>query len=532
MQDIYLRREKVCSERNKNTLFTRPKTIFLPDFQISFALQNRIIMNSAFGSKRKARKIQVDDDEEEGDRGANQASDNTCKSSGATATNPADRDKIADGVCLAPAGSGTPSNPIKKGFKKSSLRQSIAFDDLQQDENGGDNGPINKPTIGRSSSLIKKKKKPASSRLSFGPGEIISGDEAEALEDEETFTPKKPTLGRRVIEGNAFRKSLPIPMRSNEDDEERPTYSKDYLNELKSSTPTTPKDLLVLQATAEDEDGLDVSELEGAMIVETESSAPAHIPTEAEIREKKERRARLAQEKDFISFNDDDGDDRRQLSLLTQKKEKETRLVREDEDLGEGFDEFVDDGRISLGKKQEREARKRHRKEMADMIKQAENNSDDDSDDSEAERRADYEAAQTRAGMDGLHKHDDEAEAAAATQLPSRITPLPVLSECLERLQATLSSMQQDLAKKHKKVGDLEREKTEILAREGEVQELLKQSGEKFAALKADTNGAVANPKELVEGVQSGMMPGLVADRGLESFGNTPTARPAVEDMG
>jgi len=486
---------------------------------------------SSFGSKRKARKIQVDE-EEEGDGGVQVSSENTGKSSEATATNLADREKPADGVYTAPTGSAISSNPVKKGLKKSSLRQSIAFDDLQQDENEGDSGPVNKPTIGRSNSLVKKKKKPASSRLSFGPGEIISGDAAEALEDDETFTPKKATLGRRAIEGNAFRKSLPIPVRSNDDDGERPTYSKDYLNELKSSTPTTPKDLQALQATAEDEEGLDASELEGAMIVDTESSGPAHIPTEAEIREKKERRARLAHEQDFISFNDDNGNDRRELSLLPRRKEKETRLVREDEDLGEGFDEFVDDGRISLGKKQEREARKRHRKEMADMIKQAENNSDDDSDDSEAERRAEYEAAQTRAGMDGLHKHDDEAEAAAATQVPPKITPLPILSECLERLQATLSTMQYELAQKHKKVADLDKEKNEILVREGEVQDLLKQSGARFAALKADSNGAVADPKELVEGVQNGMMSGLVADRGLESFGNTPTVRPAVEDAG
>lgn len=304
-----------------------------------------------------------------------------------------------------------------------------------------------------------KKKKPASSRLSF----------VETLDDEESFTPKKPTpkkvtKGLRTVGGSSLRKSLPIPVRNNDDDGDRPTYSKDYLNELKSSTPTTPKDLQTLQATAEDEDMLDASELEGAMIVETQNFGSVHIPTEAEIREKKERRARLAHEKDFISLNDD-GDDRRQLSLLPRKAEKETRLVREDEDLGEGFDEFVDDGRISLGKKQEREARKRHRKEMADMIKLAENNSDDESDDSEAERRAEYEAAQTRAGMDGLHKHDDEAEAAAALQVPSKITPLPVLSECLERLQATLSSMKQELAQRHKKMADLEKEKIEIVQR-------------------------------------------------------------------
>jgi hypothetical protein len=230
-------------------------------------------MKSAFGSKRKARKIQVDeDDEEEGAKVEQNSSPAVTirKYSKFAATNPADCEKPADDMYLATAGASS-LNPVRKAFKKSSLRQSIALDDLPQDEteNGGSYAstghPVNKPTIGRSSSLMKKKK-PASSRLSFGPGEIISGDAAEALEEDEAFTPKKATLGRRVIEGNAVRKSLPL--RVPDDDEDRPTYSKDYLNELKSSTPTTPKDLLARQSAVEDEEMLDASELEGAMIVD------------------------------------------------------------------------------------------------------------------------------------------------------------------------------------------------------------------------------------------------------------------------
>ncbi|KUJ24099.1 uncharacterized protein LY89DRAFT_12205 [Mollisia scopiformis] len=465
-------------------------------------------MKSAFGSKRKARKIQVDENEGE-----------------------TKDQSIANEIAQPPVS----SNPVRKPFKKSSLRQSIAFDDLEQDENEQD---TNKPTIGRSSSLMKKKKKSTASRLSFGPGEIISGDAAEALEDHEAFTPKKPTLERRVIEGNTFRKSLPyqsLPVRSNEEEDERPTYSKDYLKELKSSTPTTPKDLQALHAAAEDEEMLDASELAGATIGRLEdksvaSSNAAYIPTEAEIKEKKERRARLAHEKDFISLNDD-GDDGRQISLLPRKKEKETRLVREDEDLGEGFDEFVDDGRVSLGKKAEREARKRQRKEMADMIHQAEGSSDGESDDSEAERRAAYEAAQTRAGMDGLHKPDEDLDR-STVQIPARITPLPALSECLERLQTTLNSMELELAKRQKQLEESKREKLDIGKREAEVQELLKQAGARYAALKADTSGAAIDPQVLAEAQTSGLTIPMMADRGLESFGNTPIARPNVEDVG
>jgi Nineteen complex-related protein 2 len=494
-------------------------------------------MKSAFGSKRKARKIQVDEDDDAGGAKVEQTSSpavTTRKYSQIMATNPADREKPADVVIIAKTGlSG--SNPVRKAFKKSSLRQSIAFDDLTRDEseNGGTDtstGPtVNKPTVGRSSSLLKKKK-PASSRLSFGPGEIISGDTAEALDDDEAFTPKKTTLGRRIMEGNAIRKSLPL--RTQDDDEDRPTYSRDYLNELKISTPTTPKDLLAQHPPAEDEMLLDPSELEGAVIVDVNEkygSSPALIPSEAEIREKKERRARLAHEKDFISLNDTD-DDRRQLSLLPRKKEKETRLVREDEDLGEGFDEFVNDGRVSLGRKQEREARRRHRKEMADMIHQAEGSSGAESDDSEAERRAAYEAAQTRAGMDGLHKPNENPEFSAA-QIPSKITPLPVLTECLERLQATLSTMEQELAIQRKNLEESKQEKQDIAVREAEVQELLKQAGARYAALKADADGAIANPQTLVDAHNHGLAAPLMVDRGLESFGNTPTVRPDIEDV-
>jgi hypothetical protein len=478
-------------------------------------------MKSAFGSKRKARKIQVDED----DDGANQTQPpaeplNPREYSQTTVLSLADCAKPADAIHIATTGS-TISQPGRKTFKKSSLRQSIAFDDEEGDGSG------NTPTIGRSNSTAKRKKA-TSSRLSFGPGEIISGDAAEALEDDETFALKKPGLGRRVIESNALRKSLPIPSREREEDsEERPTYSKDYLNELKSSTPSTPKDLRSLQPGVEDE-GLDASKLEGAVIVDSDTG-PAYIPSEAEIRERKERRARLAHEKDFISLNDHEGDGS-QLSLPLKKKKPESRLVREDEDLGEGFDEFVDDGRISLGKKQEKEARRRHRKEMADMIHQAEGSEDDEEDDSEAERKAAYEAAQTRAGMDGLHKPDSNLES-AASQVPSKITPLPVLSECLARLQTTMSTMELEMQKRHKKMADLEQEKKDILAREKEVQELLKQAGNRYAALKADSNGAVADPMKMVQDNGQGASERMAADRGLESFGNTPM-RQEVEDVG
>lgn len=459
---------------------------------------------------------------------------------------------------------------VRKPLKKSNLRRSIAFEDLTHE---GDDAPKNdaasddssrdKPPVVKTASF-KKKKRPASSRLSFGVGDIISGSDAEELE-EESFTPVKKPLARKVTEGNVKKTNarLPLPMRARDEDEDgdsgmgRPTYSKDYLKELKSSQATAMKELAEVEVGGGEEPFLDASELEGAMIVDSQgngdtvaglgASTSSTIPTDAEIREKKERRARMAREKDFISLNDDEPDGGRTTSLLPRPAKAESRLVREDEEIMEGFEEFVDDGRVALGQKQEREERRRRKKEMADLIQQAEGSTDDASDDSDAERRAAYEAAQTRAGMDGLHKHDDDAAAARDEhQVPPRITPVPVLSECLERLQRTLSTMEVELSKRKRKLEDAQRERADILKREQEVQVLLTQAGQRYAALKAD-----ARVKEVE--VEVGDVKGLVdrsdemarerewerdriggggggGDRGLESFGNTPVGGGEVVD--
>jgi hypothetical protein len=440
-----------------------------------------------------------------------------------------------------------------KPFKKSALRYSIAFDDDQsQDTSGTDGGsepkPIREVDFGTSGSGSvpsrpgakrsgSTKKKPAASRLSFGPGEIISGDDAAALEDE-MFTPRKavPRLG---IEANTLRLSLPAYQRGREgEEEERPSYSKGYLEELKKSTLSTPKDLHKLATEDDGEEGLDASELEGATVVETSGALllqrdedRAYIPTEAEIAEKKQRRARLAQEQDFISLNDEgDRGQISQISLLPTRT-KDTRLVRDDEDVMEGFDDFVDDGRISLGKKAQREAKRQQKKMIAQAIQEAEGSSSEDSDDSEAERRAEYEAAQTRAGMDGLQKLD---AAQAAALVPPKVTPIPSLAECLAQLRTSLSEAQQELTKRNWRMGELEREKGEIIAREQEVQRLLRKAGERYSALRRDTSLPPVDPMDptAFPSVVVGFKETASRNRGLESFGNTPVGTTGVEDVG
>ncbi|KAF7550113.1 hypothetical protein G7046_g8127 [Stylonectria norvegica] len=466
---------------------------------------------SLFGAKRKARVIKV-----------------------------ADENDPAEGSPAAGGGDGSkdvaePTKPLfgaksqRKPFRQSGLRKSFNPADADSlrgrdadkpnEATGEDDGPVVvRPAISRSSSL-KQKKRPNKSRLSFGGDEAVAGEE----EADKVFTPKKVPLGQRALENSAVKRGMTtraLPLRSLEDDDDRPRYSKEYLDELQSSTPNTPLNISTLPPDDADAMDLDTSELEGALIVDAPDfgapKASTTILTDVEIREKKERRARLAKEQDFISVEDDEDDG------YGRKKMDDTRLVAEDEDLGEGFDSYVEDGGLSLGKRAERDRRKQERKKMAELITAAEGNSSDSSSESDAERRIAYEAAQTRAGMDGLKKKPRKAPGEDLLQVPPKITPLPSLTECLARLQATLKGMEADLKGKQARVEQLRTERGEIVTREGEVQALLDETGRKYQ--EAMAQGKVENGTIL-----SGAPIGVFGERGLENLGTTP-ARKEEED--
>lgn len=358
------------------------------------------------------------------------------------------------------------------------------------------------PTVIRPSIASRgssKTRKRPSARVSFGLGGT-SMTEDDGSGESAVFTPKKSNLSRQAIEKNALRKSIAnnlssdhLPFRQTED---RPSYSADHLNELKTSTPSTPKDLRS-QSNIDDEYGkaLDLASKFGSDLAFQDSISA--IPTDAEIREKKERRARLAKEQDFISLSDEDAQEQEdsdgERSLLpyakqkSSKKKEETRLVRDDEDIAEGFDEFVSDGRIALSRKAEREQKKRQEVAMRDLINEAEggNDSADSEDDSEAERHAAYEAAQTRKGMDGLRR-DKQSTRPRRPRTPPRITPLPTLAGCLEKLKQRLAGMEYARLQKVRRLEEIKKEKEDIRIREEEIQQLLKETGERYEKLRQE----------------------------------------------
>lgn len=306
--------------------------------------------------------------------------------------------------------------------------------------------------------------------------------EEDDSESSVVFTPKKSNLSRQAIEKNALRKAI-VTSRSSEhsirQSDDRPSYNADYLNELKSSTPSTPRDLKSRNDIEDDVvKALDLASKFGTDLAARKVSNSI-IPTDAEISEKKERRARLAKQ-EFIALSDEDDD-----NFLSRKKDPETRLVRDDEEFAEGFDEFVEDGRVALGRKAEREQKRKHEAEIRQLIQEAEDSSDE-SDDSEVERRAAYEAAQTRAGMDGLQKDSHKNSRERRQRTPPKITPLPSLKWCLERLQVSLKAAQSSRERKIRKMEELQKEKQDIGTREAEIQQLLKEAGEKYKKLRAE----------------------------------------------
>ena len=350
-------------------------------------------------------------------------------------------------------------------------------------------------------------------RVSSRPGQTNVDDDDSGDGITVIKAPKRADVVKKAAEKNLSKRSW-SPSRSTEQvvprsglDDDRPTYSKDYLNELRKSTPSTPRDLS--SYTSDDDESskaVDVISKFGTVSEDVNASA---IPTEAEIREKKERRARLAKEQDFISLDDDcDG---RYLQLSALKEAKETRLVRDDEDLAEGFDDYVEDsGRVALGKKGKAAQQRKERDAMREMIADAENASDED--DSEVERNLAYEAAQTRNAMDGLALGDERDD--PQTRAPTIITPIPRLSSVLERLRANISNLEYTRARLSKQIADLQQEKAGIAVREIEIQRLVKEAGEKYEQLRAEEKKGDSSGLN-VAGAQAQI------ERGLETISNT-----------
>ncbi|KAF1944120.1 hypothetical protein EJ02DRAFT_399168 [Clathrospora elynae] len=405
---------------------------------------------------------------------------------------------------------------MKRSGSARVARKIGSYDDDESAESA--NSPQNevqKPSVVKRPAFGKGKKR-SSLRISFGPGE--EADDGDESSDAAVVTPKKSNLSRIALEKSAQlrARSQLVPETAKPSE-----YSKDYIAELRNSTPSTPQDLKPSAEEEEETRALDIASKFGPIV-----DPPSAIPTDAEIREKKARRRRRAQQENALDddqeqpwASDDQGDDdfrqhKNEISLRPKEKYAETRLIHDDEDIAEGFDDFVEDGKISLGRKSERDAQRRRRAEMAEMINDAEGGSDDNgSDDSDEERNFAFATAQARAGRYG-QKIEDEDD---GSKTPPRVTPLPDLDEVLEGLTIDIRTKQQRKDIILQKLQELKDDKFRIAERKTYLQEQLQKTGEEYEKLRQES-GLPALPANGTDGGR------LITERGLDSLGTTPLA--------
>lgn len=420
-------------------------------------------------------------------------------------------------------------------------------------------------------------------RVSFNPGE---GDDSGtgASTPAENSIPRSTKPPSRLGLSSAAQDIL--SRRDQEEREEgRSRYNKAYLDELRNSTPSTPRDL----SSSRDSPSLDLVQPSTNLELDLESkfgksalassSSSSRIPSAAEIKEKKDRRARRAKEQaanayqdasstsgvgagaDFISLEDYDSDgefrpQRMQVgSYLAPAREKDTRLIHEDEDIAEGFDEYVEDaGRVTLSRKGMKEQSRQDREAIRSMINAAErggggvgsgSDTDKDADDNSAasasdsdyERRRAYDLAQTHHGMDGLRSHSSTTRHLTRPRQPRETSTVPKLSVGLTRLRDMVSALELERAKILKRQADLHRERVDIKASQEHIQKSLEEAGQELERVRREheektlmANASENGPTGTGVGATNGHSAAADETRGLGS--TAPSTARGLESFG
>ncbi|KAJ7784341.1 nineteen complex-related protein 2-domain-containing protein [Mycena metata] len=311
----------------------------------------------------------------------------------------------------------------------------------------------------------KAKRAKPKSRLSFGADDDEGGGEV--------FKVKKSNLSQRLSLGTHPSSNVPSNLDQASISPHRgPTYDQAYLNQLKASTPSSrapdPYDADM---------SMDLGDISADISVQSVEKSETYIPSESSIKVAKERRERLrttgvASEDDFIS-----------LSVVKRVDESrgphpESRLMREEDELGEGDDEFAEytsaQERIALGKKSRKVEASKRRDAMKEMIADAEE-TDEETDE--------WEQEQIRRGAQAP---TDTSPALKVKEIykPAPIppaTPLPSLGPALARLTQQLTQLTTSHASNTTALANIGQERTEVEEREKEMRQMVERAEAKRA---------------------------------------------------
>lgn len=283
--------------------------------------------------------------------------------------------------------------------------------------------------------------------------------------------PKRSALSKKVAESKGRKFGLQVyvfdllrhsdysdalPTTPSESIPSRPAYTKEYLTQLRDSTPSTPRDLSRY---------LSDDSLESAQSAPpTNAARPAEILDEAVVRALKERRRERARGEDYQSLENDD------------------KPRRRDSDDEETYRAFVDEP-VRLQKNMEAAQQKYKKEQIREALYYSDSEAMSDIDENEWENQ---QIAKAQPTLVKSMKRDPHA-------MPTEIPPVTSYTAAMSRLRGQLESMKARRAELVKIVHQLDKESEEIREREEAVQESLTKAGKEYDMLREEFKGSGAN---------------------------------------
>lgn len=255
-----------------------------------------------------------------------------------------------------------------------------------------------------------------------------------------------------------YRDALPTTPSETSNLSARPVYTKEYLSQLRESTPSTPRD--VSRYLSDDS-------LESADSAPNQTARPAEILDEAVVRALKERRRARARGEDYLSLNDDNDD--------TKRRGRDS----DDEDI---YRDFVDEP-VRLQKNMEAAQQKHKKEQIQEALYHSDSEAMSEVDNNEWENQqiAKVQPTLVKSAKRNIHA------------MPTEIPPVPTYAAALVRLKEKLDTMKSRRTELLQIMEQLDKESEEIKERENAVQESLTKAGKEYEMLREEFRGSGAN---------------------------------------
>jgi len=254
--------------------------------------------------------------------------------------------------------------------------------------------------------------------------------------------------------------ATPTASASTETAPNRPLYTKEYLAQLRDSTPSTPRDLS--RYLSEDENSTDSTN--------QPTIRPAEILDEAVVRALKERRREHARGEDYVSLAND-----------TENLPRQTARDSDDE---ETYASFVDDP-VRLQRNMEAAEKKYKTEQIREALYHSDSEEMSDIDANEWENQQ-----IAKASGQGVVKVGRKRDLFG---MPAEIPPVPSYVSAVARLKGQLEAMKRKRDELLAMAKELDAESEGLEARQAGVQESLTKAGRDYEELRDEFKATGAN---------------------------------------